>query len=398
MDTIKNSDLPRGFKAGTAAAGFKAQGRDDLGIILSDRDAVVAGLFTLNVFKASPVMVCKDILRRFGKARAIIANSGQANACTGEEGIARCHETQRMVAGPLGISPDAVMPMSTGVIGDQLKMDLWEKAVPALIKSIGSRDAEGFTRAFMTTDTFPKFTSREVRVSGGTIRLTTMAKGAGMICPNMATMLCVVLTDAMLDQKLWQEMFSRSVNLTFNRVSVDGDTSTNDTILGLANGASGVTLTADDAAVLEKELTDILKVTAHMLVKDGEGATKVLRITVTGADSDRDAEQVARTVGNSQLVKTAMYGMDANWGRIIAAVGRAGVPMKPEDVSVSLCGVELFRNGQPLGGDFDAALEAPLKERLIPVDISVGVGPGTFTLETADLSVGYVKLNSDYRS
>ena len=193
-------------------------------------------------------------------------------------------------------------------------------------------------------------------------------------------------------------MFRRAADATFNRVSVDGDTSTNDTILGLANGASGVTLTADDAAVLEKELTDILKVTAHMLVKDGEGATKVLRITVTGADSDRDAEQVARTVGNSQLVKTAMYGMDANWGRIIAAVGRAGVPMKPEDVSVSLCGVELFRNGQPLGGDFDAALEAPLKERLIPVDISVGVGPGTFTLETADLSVGYVKLNSDYRS
>lgn len=398
MDTVTKGDLPQGYKAGAAAAGFKAHGRDDLGIILSDRDAVVAGVFTLNVFKAAPVTVCKDILKRFGKARAIIANSGQANACTGEEGIARCHETQRMVAERLGISPDAVMPMSTGVIGDQLKMDLWEKAVPALIESIGTRDAEGFTRAFMTTDTYPKFTSREVKVSGGTIRMTTMAKGSGMICPNMATMLCVVLTDAALDQKLWQEMFSRSVDLTFNRVSVDGDTSTNDTILGFANGASGIELTEEDCAIVERELRDILKVTAHMLVKDGEGATKVLHITVTGADSDADAEQIARTVGGSQLVKTAMYGMDANWGRIIAAVGRAGVPMKPEDVSVTMCGVELFRNGQPLSGNFDAQLEGPLKERDIPVDISVGVGPGAFTLETADLSVEYVHINADYRS
>lgn len=394
---MKN-DLPLGFRAGAAAAGFKAQGRDDLGLIVSDRDCVLAGVFTTNVFKAAPVLVCQDILKRFGSCRAVVANSGQANACTGDEGIANCHATQAMVAGPLGIAPETVMPLSTGVIGDQLKMDKWEKAVPELVASLGTRDAEGFTRAFMTTDAFPKFAFKELEFKGGKVRLTTMAKGAGMICPNMATMLCVVLTDAAVDKDTWQAMFVRGVNKTFNRVSVDGDTSTNDTILGLANGASGVALSPEDMQVLERELTEILRVTAHMLVKDGEGATKVMHITVTGADSDKDAEQVARTVGHSQLVKTAMFGMDANWGRIVAAIGRAGVYMKPEAVSVSLCGIELFREGQPLHGDFDAQLEAPLKEIDIPVDICIGKGPGSYTLEASDLSIGYVKLNSDYRS
>ena len=226
-----------------------------------------------------------------------------------------------------------------------------------------------------------------------------MAKGAGMICPNMATMLCVVLTDAIVDPAKWQALFARCADKTFNRVSVDGDTSTNDTILALANGASNVAMaTPEDEHIFEEALTDILHTTAHMLVKDGEGATKVMIIHVHGAATDRDAEQVARTVGHSQLVKTAIYGRDANWGRIVAAVGRSGVTMKPEDVSVVLCGVELFRNGQPLGGNFDAALEGPLQEENIPIDICIGEGCGSYTLEASDLSVGYVKLNSDYRS
>ena len=391
-------DLPLGYRAGATGAGFKSQGRDDLGLIVSDRDAVVAGVFTTNVFKAAPVLVCQDVLRRNGRARAIVANSGQANACTGDEGIRHCHETQKLVADLLGLTPDDVLPLSTGVIGDQLKMDLWEKAVGPLVESLGTRGAEGFTRAFMTTDAFPKFATSELRLSGGTVRLATMAKGAGMICPNMATMLCVVLTDADVDADVWQAMFTRSADRTFNRVTVDGDTSTNDTILAFANGASGVKATAEDAALLEEELTSILRTTAHMLVKDGEGATKVMHITVSGADSDADAEKVARTVGHSQLVKTAMFGRDANWGRIVAAVGRSGVEMRPEAVSVTLCGVELFRDGQPLAGSFDAQLEGPLAEVDIPVDIVIGVGPGTYTLEASDLSVGYVKLNSDYRS
>ncbi|MDO5537068.1 MAG: bifunctional glutamate N-acetyltransferase/amino-acid acetyltransferase ArgJ [Desulfovibrionaceae bacterium] len=396
---MQTNDLPKGFSAGAAQAGFKTKGRDDLGLIVSDTEAVAAGVFTTNVFKAAPVLVCQEVLKKHATARAIVANSGQANACTGEEGLKNCHETQKMVAERLGIEPDTVLTLSTGVIGDQLKMDKWLAAVPELVASLGTRDAEGFTRAFMTTDAFPKFASRDIQLSGGTVRLTTMAKGAGMICPNMATMLCVCLTDAEVDPAEWQALFARCADRTFNRVSVDGDTSTNDTILALANGASGVSITDPaDAALFEQELTEILRTTAHMLVKDGEGATKVMHIHVTGADSDRDAEQVARTVGHSQLVKTAIYGRDANWGRIVAAVGRSGVKMKAEDVSVSLCGVDLFRNGQPLAGNFDAQLEEPLKEENIPMEISIGVGPGSYLLEASDLSVGYVKLNSDYRS
>lgn len=395
----QTNDLPRGFAAGTAQAGFKKQDRDDLGLIVSEVDAVAAGVFTTNVFKAAPVLVCQDILKTHRTVRGVVANSGQANACTGDEGLRNCRSTLAMVAGRLGLETESLLPLSTGVIGDQLKMDKWEAAVPALVESLGSRDAEGFTRAFMTTDAFPKFASRDLQLSGGTVRLTTMAKGAGMICPNMATMLCVVLTDAIVDPQKWQALFARCADATFNRVSVDGDTSTNDTILALANGASGVSLEdLRDAVLFEEALTDILRTTAHMLVKDGEGATKVMHIHVHGADSNRDAEQVARTVGHSQLVKTAIYGRDANWGRIVAAVGRSGVPMKPEDVSVSLCGVELFRNGQPLGSNFDDQLEGPLQKEDIPIDIAIGVGPGHYTLEASDLSVGYVRLNSDYRS
>lgn len=346
---MQTNDLPQGFMAGAAQAGFKTKGRDDLGLIFSTCDAVAAGVFTTNVFKAAPVLACQEILREHTTARAIVANSGQANACTGEEGLKNCHETQKMIAERLAIDPDSVLTMSTGVIGDQLKMDRWTDAVPDLVASLGSRDAEGFTRAFMTTDAFPKFASKDIRLSGGIVRLTTMAKGAGMICPNMATMLCVCLTDAVVEPEGWQALFARCADKTFNRVSVDGDTSTNDTILALANGASAVSIASpEDAAIFEKELTDILRTTAHMLVKDGEGATKVMHIHVQGADSDADAEQIARTVGHSQLVKTAIYGRDANWGRIVAAIGRSGVHMHPEDVSVSLCGVDLFRNGQPL--------------------------------------------------
>ena len=273
-------DLPKGFKAGAAAASFKKAGRDDLGLIVSDRPCVLAGMFTQNLFKAAPVLVCQEILGTCGTARAVLANSGQANACTGEEGLDNCRATQKMVAEAAGLTPREILPVSTGVVGAHLKMDLWRDAVPALVQSLGSRDAEGFTRAFMTTDAFPKFAMREVTLSGGTARLTVMAKGAGMICPNMATMLCVALTDADVERAPWQAMFGRAVDKTFNRVSVDGDTSTNDTILGLANGASGVAARSEaDLALLEEALTAILGTVSHMLVMDGEGASKVIHIT-----------------------------------------------------------------------------------------------------------------------
>lgn len=392
-------DLPKGFKAGAAAANFKKAGRDDLGLIVSDRPCVLAGMFTRNLFKAAPVLACQEILKTSGTARAVLANSGQANACTGEEGLDNCRATQNMVAEATGLEAQEILPISTGVVGAHLKMDLWRKAVPALAQSLGSRDAEGFTRAFMTTDAFPKFAMREVTLSGGTVRLTVMAKGAGMICPNMATMLCVALTDAAVEREPWQAMFGRAVDKTFNRVSVDGDTSTNDTILGLANGASGVAArTEADLVLLEEALTAILGTVSHMLVMDGEGASKVIHISVSGARNDADAELVARSVGHSQLVKTAIYGGDANWGRIVTAVGYSGASFDPAKVGLHLCGVERFRLGRPVKDDQEGTLAELLKARDIAVDINLGDGPGSYTFQASDLGHEYVTLNSDYRS
>ncbi len=392
-------DFPQGFRAGAAEACFRKGGRDDLGLIVSDRPCVLAAMFTKNLFCAAPVRVCQEILASGREVRAVLANSGQANACTGDEGLANCRETQRLAAGALGLEPDEILPISTGVVGAQLKMDNWRAALPALVQSLGSRDAEGFTRAFMTTDAFPKFAMREVRLSGGVVRLTVMAKGAGMICPNMATMLCVALTDAAVERAPWQEMFRRAVDATFNRVSVDGDTSTNDTILGLANGASGVAATsADDAALLEGALTDILATVAHMLVADGEGASKVIHIRVSGAANADDAELVARSVGHSQLVKTAIYGGDANWGRIVTAVGYSGASFDPERVSLFLCGIERFRRGQPVNDDKEGELAELLKAKDVDVDIVLGEGPGCYSMQASDLGHEYVSLNADYRS
>ena len=392
-------DLPKGFRAGAAGANFKKAGRDDLGIIVSDTTAVLAGMFTQNLFKAAPVLVCQEILATRGTARAVLANSGQANACTGDEGLANCRATQAMVSALTGLEPEEILPLSTGVVGAHLKMDLWLDAVPKLVRNIGTRDAEGFTRAFMTTDAFPKFSMREVTLSGGVARLTVMAKGAGMICPNMATMLCVALTDADVERGPWQAMFGRAVEKTFNRVSVDGDTSTNDTILGLANGASGVAAdTPADLALLEEALTDILGTVSHMLVMDGEGASKVIHITVTGAASDDDARTVARSVGHSQLVKTAIYGGDANWGRIVTAVGYSGAQFDPAKVSMKLCGIERFRLGRPVNEDKEDALAELLKAKDVQVEIDLGGGAGCYNFQASDLGHEYVSLNSDYRS
>ena len=279
-------------------------------------------------------------------------------------------------------------------------MDLakWRAAVPALAASLGHATLEDFARAIMTTDAFPKLSGAEIRLTGGSVRLAGAAKGAGMICPNMATMLSLVLCDAAVDPAVWRAMFRRAVDATFNRVTVDGDTSTNDTLIGLANGASGVRAEDDDLIVLEEALTGVLGDLAYMLVKDGEGATKVMHITVSGAATDADADAVARTVGHSQLVKTAMFGRDPNWGRIVAAAGRAGVAFRPEDLRVTLCGVELFRDGRPTDLDFDALLKEPLAGTDVALELILGTGPGSSKLLASDLSHAYVSLNADYRS
>ncbi|MDR1776920.1 MAG: bifunctional glutamate N-acetyltransferase/amino-acid acetyltransferase ArgJ [Desulfovibrio sp.] len=394
-----NDDLPKGFRAGTAQANFKKAGRDDLGLLVSDSPCVLSGLFTQNAFKAAPVVICQEIARRGKPVRAVLANSGQANACTGDKGLENCRETQAMLSANTGLSPDEILPISTGVIGRHLLMERWAAAVPALVRSLGARDAEAFTRAIMTTDAFPKFASRDLELSAGRVRLTVMAKGAGMICPNMATMLCVALTDALVERQCWQAMFRAAAGKTFNRVSVDGDTSTNDTILGLANGVAGVSVASGpDHELFENALTDILGKVAYMLVQDGEGASKVIHITVSGARDDADAERAARSVGHSQLVKTAVYGGDANWGRIITAVGYSGADFEPGRVSLTLCGVECFSCGQPVNEDKEEVLALLLREKDIHVAISLGDGPGQYVFLASDLGHEYVSLNADYRS
>lgn len=399
--------IPQGFRLAAANADFRGKhlDRNDLSLAFSDVPATAAGVFTTNLFRAAPVLVSQENIKNSDEkgVRGVLFNSGQANACTGEQGRENCLRTLDMVSAALreageNVSADELLPASTGVIGAQMLMDKWAAAVPALVASLGKVDIEGLARAMMTTDAYPKMSGRELSLSGGTVRLAGVAKGAGMICPNMATMLSLVMCDASVDPAVWRAMFRRAADATFNRVSVDGDTSTNDSLYGLANGASGVTVTEDERPLLESALTEVLGELAYMLVKDGEGATKVMHIHVTGAACDADAEKVARTVGHSQLVKTAMFGRDPNWGRIVAAAGRAGVDFDPMALRVTLCGVELFRNGRPTDLDFDALLEEPLKKVDLPLDIVLGDGKGEARLLASDLSHGYVSLNSDYRS
>lgn len=389
---------PKGFRFAVTAAGFRKAGRNDLALMVSDVPATSAAVFTTNRFCAAPVEVAKKLVGEHGTARAVLINSGTANACTGQEGIDNCLETLNMVSKATGLAPEEILPASTGVIGTQLKMDLWSKAVPKLIATLGTCSAEDFDKAILTTDAFPKISGTQVLVNGETVTILGMAKGAGMICPNMATMLCVVACDASVSVNNWREMLKRATDKSFNRVTVDGDTSTNDTIFALANGASGIEVNGPALGTLEEALTTVLKELAFMLVQDGEGATKVLRIRVQGCATDEDAQTVARTVGHSQLVKTAMYGRDANWGRIVAAVGRSGVPFNYMDVEVSLCGVLLFRKGQPVANDFDALLEEPLKEQELAIDIVMGNGEGSYELLAADLTHAYVDCNASYRS
>lgn len=390
--------LPQGFKLSTTAAGFRKSGQPDLSFALSEKPAVTAALFTKNLFKAAPVLVGMDLLEKSSLMRGVVINTGQANACTGEEGINNCHKTLELLAEKAGLKANEILPASTGVIGNQLMMDKWEKAIPSLVENLGKASPEDMAKAMMTTDAFPKFSSKSCKFKDKEIIITGMAKGAGMICPNMATMLSLVLCDAEISQEDWQGLFNKAVQLSFNRATVDGDTSTNDTVYGLANGASGVRVEGEDLKVLAQALEEILGELAYMLVQDGEGATKVIHITVSGAENEADAEKAARTVGHSQLVKTAIFGKDANWGRIVAALGRCGVDFKPENVKVSLCGVELFKDGQPSTKDFDSLLKEPLEKRDISIDISLGNGKASYTLLASDLSYDYIKINADYRS
>ncbi len=401
MPHTSNSPIhtPQGYVFSVVSAGFrKEKGRHDLALVVSTTPASAAGVFTLNRFCAAPVVVGRNMLKNRPQARGIMINSGQANACTGVTGHDNCLETLRLAGEALKISPADILPASTGVIGDHLKMDAWTEAMPRLAGSLGQHTAEDFAKAIMTTDAFAKLSSREIELPGGVIRIVGMCKGAGMICPNMATMLCAVLTDAAVDTEKWQAMLGRATEKTFNRVSVDGDTSTNDTIYALANGAANVPANEADLPLIEAGLTEVLAELAYMLVQDGEGATKVMHVEVTGAKTLEDAEAVARTVGHSPLVKTAMYGADANWGRIVAAIGRSGAAYDPDAVSVHLGTVLVFEKGEPTECDYDAVLGPILKKSDVRIVINLNAGTAAYTFLASDLTHAYVDCNAAYRS
>jgi glutamate N-acetyltransferase/amino-acid N-acetyltransferase len=394
------SDLnyPLGYKYAVVDAGFRKPARNDLALALSERPAMGAAMFTRNRFCAAPVLVGRELVRQRRIFSGVLINSGQANACTGAEGERACRESVRLVEEAAGVEEGGLLPASTGVIGTPLRLELWRGAAPLLVGRLGQSGPEDFARAIMTTDRFPKIATARVRLGKGTARLCGMAKGAGMICPDMATMLAVLLCDADVAPELWRRLLRETTDLTFNRVTVDGDTSTNDTVYALTNGAGGARVDEAGAGPLRAAMLEVLGQLAYMLVEDGEGATKVLHIRVSGARDAAEAEKAARTIGASTLVKTAMYGQDANWGRIIAALGRSGAVFDPQEVVLRLGGVELFKNGLPLLAEDTPELTAAVRAKDIDMELSLGCGEGAFTLLASDLTHKYVDINAAYRS
>ncbi|HOF39423.1 MAG TPA: bifunctional glutamate N-acetyltransferase/amino-acid acetyltransferase ArgJ [Candidatus Hydrogenedentes bacterium] len=391
---------PKGFRASGVAAGIRRNSsKNDCALVVSDRAASVAGMFTTNVMKAPPVEWNVGVCAK-GAARAVFVNSGNANAATGERGHRDARAMADAVAAHLGAPADEVCICSTGVIGVPLPMD---RVLDGITRCAASLSVEGHgdaARAIMTTDTVPKELACEVQLSAGTVRIGAMAKGSGMICPNMATMIAVLSTDATVEAPVLSEMLRDAVERSFNCISVDNDMSTSDTVLCLANGAAGLPAIAQgspDYAAFHAALSGICQSLAKMLVKDGEGATKLVEIAVSGAGSDSEAKTLARSIGLSQLCKTAFFGGDPNWGRIVCAAGYAGVPFDPADVALWLDEVHVVSGGMPLAyREEDAA--AVMRRPEFQIRLEVGNGPGSAVFWCSDLSYDYVKINADYRT
>ena len=323
-----------GFKTAGVAAGIKKNGRSDLGLIVSDVPASVAGVFTRNQIQAAPVRLDRERVAG-GVCRAVLVNSGNANCCTGAEGYRNAVRMGRAAASALNVPEAQVLVASTGVIGEPLPVERIESALPGLLRGLKSEGVMDFAEAIMTTDRVPKVVSRQGRLGGRTFTLTGVVKGAGMIRPDVATMLCFLMTDIAAAPDALREMLVAAADRSFNRITVDGDTSTNDTILLLANGLAGAAADSDDArAAFQAVLDEVMLALAKWVVKDAEGSNKLVEISVRGALSDPDALRIADTIAHSPLVKTALFGEDANWGRILAAAGRAGVPLNPDTVDV----------------------------------------------------------------
>jgi glutamate N-acetyltransferase / amino-acid N-acetyltransferase len=405
--------LPRGFRFASAGCGLKKRGHTgtlDVALIVSDPPASAAAVFTQNLVQAPPVVLSRAHVRESAAAmRAVIVNSGNANCSVGPGGMLASRATADLVAKLLACRAQQVVVCSTGVIGVPLPVERILKAAPGLAESLAfsPRAFDGLTRAIMTTDTRPKRAARSCRIGGKTVRVAGCAKGAGMIHPNMATMLSFVVTDAAVAPKVLDRALREVVDRTFNSITVDGDSSTNDTLLVLANGASGAKkITKANGADYKKfvaALEEVCKTLAIGIVEDGEGATHLVEIEVRGAPSDTAAKQVAQTIALSALVKTAIAGADPNWGRILAAAGRSGVPFNPDHAEIWLGGMKMY--GPPKGSSYSIAL--PLDERAahrrlleknVPIVVDLHNGRGSARMWTCDFTQEYVHINASYRT
>lgn len=400
--TVLDAEVPRGFSFAATHCGLK-KSKLDLALLISESPATAAAVFTTNRVQAAPVRLCREHLTKSGgKVRAVIINSGNANCCTGPQGMAASRSTAAEVARALNCKPENILVCSTGVIGAPLRVEKILDAVPGMILARVSRGMafEQISRAIMTTDTRPKWASARVRMGGQQVRILGCAKGSGMIHPNMATMLAFVSTDAAISRPLLSRALRASVDSTFNSITVDGDTSTNDTVAVLANGQSRAPQVGAGGRDYEKfvaGLREVCKSLALAIVEDGEGAQRVIEIEVRGAPSDRAADQVARTIANSSLVKTAFAGADPNWGRILAAAGRSGVDFDFERVNIWLAGIPVCRRGREHPFDERVAHQKMLAKH-VPVIVDLRSGNGGARMWTCDFTQEYVHINASYRT
>ncbi len=423
---------PKGYRAAGIKAGLKPSGLPDLALILSDVDAIAAGVFTTSQVRAACVDYCRQLLQAKPSARAILCNAGQANAATGSQGWLNALESAMLLGQAFGIPSESVLLASTGVIGQQIKMKAMRSGIPQLVAAASDTGSDAAASAIVTTDLVTKSIALETTFSDRPVRIGGICKGSGMIHPNMATLLAFVTCDAVVSPALWQQMLSRAADKSFNQITVDGDTSTNDSLIALANGQSrtpAITEMNAEAEKLEAMLTAVCQHLAKAIARDGEGATCLIEVQVSGATDEKAARQVAKTIVGSALFKSAVFGRDPNWGRIAAAAGRAGVPFEQENLRIMLGDFLLMENGQPLAfdrvaasnymkqkassvvpqgkvsvnssndlsvEDAQSAASRYLKDDTILVSVSLGNGSGTGTAWGCDLSYDYVKINAEY--
>lgn len=433
---------PKGYRAAGITAGLKPSGLPDLALILSEVEAIAAGVFTNTQVRAAPVDYCRQRLQAKASARAILCNAGQANAATGAQGWLDALESAMLLGQALNIPGEFILLASTGVIGKRIPMDILRRGIPQLVAIASETGSDAAAQAIVTTDLVTKSIALETNLGDRPVRIGGICKGSGMIHPNMATMLAFVTCDAAVSPSLWQQMLSRAADRSFNQITVDGDTSTNDTLLALANGQSrtpAITEMGLEAEKLEAMLTAVCQYLARAIARDGEGATCLIEVQVAGATDEKAARQVARTIAGSSLVKSAVFGRDPNWGRIAAAAGRAGVPFDQENLQIKLGDFLMMDRGQPLPFDrasasaylkqkaasadlqkatdivsvnmsndllvvkddqpvaFErSAASGYLKDDTVLISVSIGNDPGSGTAWGCDLSYDYVKINAEY--